>query len=172
MLGVSLVAEAGGQETPGAVTAFRQALKLDPHAVLARFHLARAQAQGGDRTGAVAALKALQADMPIEDPRRASLAQAITEAEGPAPSAAAAAVAGAAPGDRIQMIRGMVANLAAKLKADPDNPEGWVRLVRSYAVLGDAAARDAALTEAKARYRGRADVLQQLDAAAKTEPMT
>jgi cytochrome c-type biogenesis protein CcmH len=170
MLGVSLVAEAGGQETPGAVTAFNQALKLDPHAVLARFHLARAQAQAGDRTGAVVALKALQADMPAGDPRRDSLAEAITEAEGPAPSAVAA-VAGASAGDQIQMIRGMVANLAAKLKASPDDPEGWVRLVRSYAVLGDAAARDQALTDAKARYRGRADMLQQLDAAAKTEPM-
>jgi cytochrome c-type biogenesis protein CcmH len=170
MLGVSLVAEAGGQETPGAVTAFKRALTLDPHAVLARFHLARAQAQAGDRIGAVAALKALQADMPVEDPRRDSLAAAITEAEGPAPSAVAA-VAAAPAGAQIQMIRGMVANLAAKLKANPDDPEGWVRLVRSYSVLGDAPARDQALTDAKARYRGRADVLQQLDAAAKTEPM-
>lgn len=170
MLGVSLVAEANGQETPGAVTAFKRALQLDPNAVLARFHLARAQAQAGDRPGAVAALKALQADMPIEDPRRESLAQAIVEAQGPAPDAVAA-VANAAPGDQVQMIRGMVAGLAAKLEANPDDPEGWVRLVRSYAVLGDARSRDQALTDAKARYRGRADVLQQLDAAAKTEPM-
>lgn len=170
MLGVSLVAEAGGQETPGAVTAFKRALQLDPHAVLARFHLARAQAQAGDRSGAVVALKALQADMPIGDPRRESLAQAIVEAGGP-PPAAAAAVANAPAGDQIQMIRGMVAGLAAKLKANPDDPEGWVRLVRSYAVLGDTRSRDQALTDAKARYRGRADVLQQLDAAAKTEPM-
>ena len=58
--------------------------------MLARFHLARAKAQDGDRPGAVKALKALQADMPIEDPRRESLAQAITEAEGPAPGAVAA----------------------------------------------------------------------------------
>jgi len=168
MLGVSLVAEANGQETPGAVTAFNQALKLDPHAVLARFHLARAQAQAGDRAGAVVALKALQADMPIEDPRRESLAQAIVEAQSPAPEAVAA-VAGASAGDQVQMIRGMVAGLAAKLEANPDDPEGWVRLVRSYAVLGDARSRDQALADAKARYRGRADVLQQLDAAAKTE---
>jgi cytochrome c-type biogenesis protein CcmH len=171
MLGVSLVAEGRGQESPGAVTAFKQALKLDPHAVLARFHLARAQAQAGDRPGAVAALKALQADMPIEDPRRESLAQAITEAQGPAPGAVAA-VASAPAGDQIQMIRGMLAGLAAKLQANPDDPEGWVRLVRSYAVLGDAASRDQALADAKARYRGRAGVLQRLDAAAKTEPMT
>ena len=166
MLGVSLVAEADGQETPGAASAFREALKRDPKAVLARFHLARAQAQGGDRPGAVAALKALQADMPAADPRRESLAQAITDAENePAPAATAPA------GGQIEMIRGMVAGLAARLKAQPDDPEGWVRLVKSYAVLGDVKARDAALDEARARYRGRAQVLDQLEAAAKTEPM-
>ncbi|HEX5378974.1 MAG TPA: c-type cytochrome biogenesis protein CcmI, partial [Phenylobacterium sp.] len=166
MLGVSLVAEAGGQETPGAVTAFNQALKLDPHAVLARFHLARAQAQGGDRPGAVTALKALQADLAADDPRRESLAQAIADAEGEPPAAAAPFAGG-----QLEMIRGMVARQAAKLKANPDDPEGWVRLVRSYAVLSDVKARDAALAEARARYRGRADILGQLDVAAKTEPM-
>ncbi|MBB2754408.1 UNVERIFIED_ORG: cytochrome c-type biogenesis protein CcmH [Rhizobium aethiopicum] len=40
-------------------------------------------------------------------------------------------------GDRQQMIRGMVESLDAKLSADPNNFEGWVRLVRSYAVLND-----------------------------------
>ena len=68
-------------------------------------------------------------------------------------------------------VEGMVASLAAKLEAEPDDPEGWVRLVRSYAVLGDTAKRDATLTEAKARYAGKADVLKALDLAAKTEPM-
>lgn len=166
MLGVSLVAEADGQETPGAVTAFQEALKRDPKAVLARFHMARAQSQAGDRPGAVAALKALQADMAADDPRRDSLAQAIAEAEQP-PKPAGPAFSGA----QTEMIRGMVAGLAAKLKTNPDDSEGWVRLVRSYAVLGDVKARDAALAEAQARYKGRADVLGELDAAAKTEPM-
>ncbi|WP_442125780.1 c-type cytochrome biogenesis protein CcmI [Rhizobium leguminosarum] len=40
-------------------------------------------------------------------------------------------------GDRQQMIRGMVDSLDAKLSEDPNNFEGWVRLVRSYAVLND-----------------------------------
>ncbi|MBY3175559.1 c-type cytochrome biogenesis protein CcmI [Rhizobium leguminosarum] len=40
-------------------------------------------------------------------------------------------------GDRQQMIRGMVESLDAKLSEDPNNFEGWVRLVRSYAVLND-----------------------------------
>ncbi|WP_432442946.1 c-type cytochrome biogenesis protein CcmI [Rhizobium laguerreae] len=40
-------------------------------------------------------------------------------------------------GDRQQMIRGMVESLDAKLSEEPNNFEGWVRLVRSYAVLND-----------------------------------
>ena len=40
------------------------------------------------------------------------------------------------------MVRGMVAQLAAKQEADPSNLDGWMRLGRAYAVLheGDKAA--------------------------------
>ena len=168
MLGVTLVAQGGGDETPAARTAFGQAIRLAPReAVLSRFHMARAQAQSGDRPGAVAALRQIQADMASDDPRRASLAQAIVEAEGKGPEPIQAPAGG-----QIQMIRGMVDGLAAKLAAQPDDPAGWVRLVRSYAVLGDAARRDAALATARKRYAGHEDVLGQLEAAARTEPMT
>ena len=169
MLGLTLVSQAAGDETPAARTAFGEAIRLDPRrAVLARFHMARAQAQSGDRPGAVASLRRLQADMAPDDPRRPSLAEAITEAEGKAPEPAAAAPPA---GGQIQMIRGMVDGLAARLAAQPDDPPGWVRLVRSYAVLGDAARRDATLASARKRYAGHEDVLGQLEAAAKTEPM-
>jgi cytochrome c-type biogenesis protein CcmH len=69
------------------------------------------------------------------------------------------------------MIHGMVERLAARLKATPDDPAGWVQLVKAYAVLGDAVSRDAALKDARARYAARPDILSQLEAAAKTEPM-
>jgi cytochrome c-type biogenesis protein CcmH len=39
--------------------------------------------------------------------------------------------------DRASMIRSMVESLDAKMSENPDNIEGWLRLVRSYAVLGD-----------------------------------
>ncbi len=41
------------------------------------------------------------------------------------------------PDDRMKMIRGMVAGLAARLKANPDDPAGWQRLARAYQVLGE-----------------------------------
>lgn len=39
--------------------------------------------------------------------------------------------------EQADMIQGMVAGLAAKLEDNPDNPDGWVMLVRSYAHLGE-----------------------------------
>jgi cytochrome c-type biogenesis protein CcmH len=69
------------------------------------------------------------------------------------------------------MIGRMVSGLAQRLQTNPDDPEGWIRLVRSYAVLGDATKRDAALEQARQRYSGKADILGHLEAAARTEPM-
>ena len=64
-------------------------------------------------------------------------------------------------------IQGMVDGLAARLKANPDDPDGWVRLVRAYGVLGEADRQAAALAEARKLYAGRADVLGALDQAAR-----
>ena len=48
------------------------------------------------------------------------------------------------PEDRQAMIRGMVDGLAEKLKQNPDDLDGWLRLARSYGVLDEAAkSRDA-----------------------------
>jgi len=46
------------------------------------------------------------------------------------------AAAEMAPDDRMVMIEGMVENLASRLQDEPDDAEGWLKLVRSYAVLG------------------------------------
>jgi cytochrome c-type biogenesis protein CcmH len=168
LLGEALVAENGGDVTPDAQAAFREALKRDPKAVAARFHLARAQIAAGDRAGGLAAWRGLLAEMPADDPRRSDLAGAIADAEGRPPPAPAAT---GLSQDQLAMVQGMVQGLAEKLKANPDDPQGWVRLVRAYAVLGDQAKLNEALTQAKARYAGRPDMLAQLDAAARAEPM-
>ncbi|HRH05106.1 MAG TPA: hypothetical protein PK702_04705 [Burkholderiaceae bacterium] len=46
-------------------------------------------------------------------------------------------------------IKQMVTTLAAKLEANPNNPNGWVMLLRSYKVLGRYEEADAAYASAK-----------------------
>lgn len=165
-LGEALVVEGGGQLTDEAKRAFQEALKRNPHAAVARFQLARARIEAGDKAGGLADWKALLAELPPGDQRRDALEAAIKEAEGgPQPAAPGFSTA------QLSMIKGMVEGLAQKLKVNPDDPDGWVRLVRAYSVLGDVKSRDAALAEARARFRSRPDVLDQLNAAAKAEPM-
>ncbi|MEE2952389.1 MAG: c-type cytochrome biogenesis protein CcmI [Pseudomonadota bacterium] len=48
-----------------------------------------------------------------------------------------AAASGMNAGDRRAMIEGMVSQLASKLAQNPDDAEGWMRLIRSYSVLGE-----------------------------------
>jgi cytochrome c-type biogenesis protein CcmH len=59
-------------------------------------------------------------------------------------------------------IRSMVASQAADLKAHPDNPDGWARLVRSYGVLGDPAAQAQALAAAERQFAGRPDLIARI----------
>jgi cytochrome c-type biogenesis protein CcmH len=66
------------------------------------------------------------------------------------------------------MIQGMVAGLAARLDANPDDPDGWIKLVRAYSVLGDTARRDATLAKARTRYKDQPKVLAALGQAAQT----
>ncbi|MBS0362477.1 MAG: c-type cytochrome biogenesis protein CcmI [Proteobacteria bacterium] len=172
MLGEAQVMTANGEVGDDAADAFRQTLRLDPSSVAARFNLARYKIKRGDKAEGVAEWKALLADLPASDPRKADLATAIAQAEGtaPPPSAQPAAPQGLSA-DQLTAVRGMVEGLATRLKANPDDPEGWVRLVRAYAVLGDDAKRDEALKTARAKYAGKPDVLDQLTQAAATEKM-
>lgn len=67
------------------------------------------------------------------------------------PYAARGAERAQAAAEQAQMkqIKGMVAKLAARLKASPDDVDGWLRLGRSYAVLGEHDKADAAFAQAE-----------------------
>ena len=52
--------------------------------------------------------------------------------------------------DRQAMIRSMVARLAERLSETPDDADGWIRLGRSYKVLGETAKSRAAYAKAAA----------------------
>ena len=70
-------------------------------------------------------------------------------------------------GLRLIAATGMVDSLAARLAAHPNDPSGWVRLVRAYGVLGQSAKQAAALERARSLFAGRPDVLSELAAAAR-----
>lgn len=146
-LGEALAGAAGGAITAEARAAFGRALALEPDHPLARFQLAAAEMQAGDPGKAVAAWNAMLGDLPEASPWRGVVAQAVAAAGAAPGSPAQAQVADAESmpaEDRTAMIEGMVAGLDEKLRANPRDPEGWMRLVRSYLVLDRAdAARDA-----------------------------
>lgn len=56
--------------------------------------------------------------------------------------------------DRAAMIEGMVAGLAARLEENPDDPDGWVMLIRSYRTLGDEEKANQALARVNEQFEG------------------
>ncbi len=170
MLGVTLVTQANGAVGPDAQAAFRHLLALDPNSADARYYLARARIAGGDVQGGLAAWRALLAVLPPGDPRHDALSQEIQQVASAGALPAETAPTGPQGGQGAvgtPQIQAMVDGLAARLKAQPDDPAGWVQLVKAYTVLGETDRRDAALTEARRRYAARPDVLSALEAAAK-----
>ena len=163
MLGLALTAQNGGEPDADALDAFHQALALDPGSVTGRYYLARARIAGGDAAGGLADWRALQTTLGPADSRRQELEQQIelVAATGKLPPAQS----GQDQSVGAPQIQAMVDGLAARLRANPDDPAGWVRLVRAYAVLGQTDRRDQALALARRRYAARPDILAQLQQA-------
>lgn len=150
-LGEALVVAAGGVVTADAKSEFRRAVELDAGEAKARFFLGLAAEQDGRPDEAAAAWRALLADAPADAIWRPMVAEALARVAGPQapaqpqPQAQApgptqeqmAAAAGMSEGERTAMIRGMVEGLAARLKDNGDDVQGWLRLARAYMVLGE-----------------------------------
>ncbi|MHC2571999.1 cytochrome c-type biogenesis protein CcmH [Rhizobium leguminosarum] len=154
-LAEALMAVSDGVVTEEARQVLEQSLTLQPDNPRARFYIALSMEQAGRPDEARQAFEALAKKSPSDAPWLPLVNQHIAM-NGGAPAGANPAAPGANPsapgnptqedvaaaenmsaGDRQQMIRGMVESLDAKLSEDPNNFEGWVRLVRSYAVLND-----------------------------------
>ncbi len=69
-------------------------------------------------------------------------------------------------GQQDAMIQGMVDGLEAKLKANPDNPNGWVMLMRSRMQLGETAKAATALKSARAAFASNQQKRGTVEAAA------
>lgn len=147
-LAETLLANSDGIVTADARSAFEEAVKLDGNNPRAKFYLALALEQDGKTEAAKTAFEALAKQSPGDAPwlplvnehiaKNGGAAIAGTDATkplgGPTTEDVAAAE-GMSGADRTQMIAGMVESLDAKLSEDPNNFEGWLRLIRSYGVL-------------------------------------
>jgi cytochrome c-type biogenesis protein CcmH len=152
-LGEALTAEANGVVTADAKAAFERAVAIDGTTVAARYYLGVAAEQDGDRDKAAKIWRDLVAEAPpgarwVSDVR-AALARLDKKDAQTAPQASPAQTAVQAAGQQDDMIRGMVEKLAARLKQDGSDVDGWVRLVRSYKVLGEMAKAQAAAADAE-----------------------
>ena len=156
-LGETLVMAERGVVTPAARQSFAAALALSPKDPVARYYMALADGQAGDSKAAIDAWLSLAGDLPNPSPMRDEIARRVGEAArasgGPAPALPAGAPAEAArpgptpeqmaaaanmtPAERERMIGGMIETLAAKLRDDPANLDGWMRLGGAYAVRGE-----------------------------------
>lgn len=159
-----------GKPDVDATRAFRRALAIDPAAPGPRYYLGRAELAAGRKAEGLKLWREAAAALAADDPRRPALEAEIRAAETGAPASPAAEIAAAAPAAQQAAIRGMVANLAARLEVTPDDPQGWARLVRAYAVLGETAARDQALARARTLFKDRPADLRAIEAAARPTP--
>lgn len=152
--GEALVQSEGGQVSAEAEAAFTETLKHDPKNPPARFFLGLAKAQRRDTAGAIALWQGLLADVPQSSPLHDMLVDRL--------AALRSQMAGNAPNPRA-----MVAMLAARLKQDPNDALGWVRLIHAYVVLGETDEARKALASARAAFKGNADAQKAFDTIAK-----
>jgi len=172
--GEALVAAAQGIVTAEAAKAFERAVELDPKAPKPRFYLGLAAEQDGRPADAAKLWKALMAEAPSDAPWlgfvREALARvdpaAAAAAPGPSPADIAAA-SQLSPEQRQEMVRGMVARLAARLKDEGGDLDGWLRLIRAYMVLGERDKARSAAADARRALAGDPDKLRRINDAAK-----
>lgn len=172
-----------GSVTPEAEEIFATIKAQHPDDPQATYYIAQAKVARGEAASAIADLQALLAKADPAAPWYAGLAALLTELKGtsgapPAPDVAASGpTRDVAPGptfaqieaasalsdeQRTQMIRAMVDGLDARLRDEPNDPEGWRRLARAYAVLGDEQRARAAWLEVRARLPGDEEALAAL----------
>lgn len=141
-LGEALVLEADGTVTPAAVEALTRALAKRPDNPRAAYYLGLHEAQSGESKAAVARWQALEAASPPDAPwlpmLRAEIARVSRAAGMPVPTRdQVEAMQNLDPAQRQEAIRGMVEGLDTRLKENPGDRAGWLRLANARRVLGE-----------------------------------
>ncbi len=159
---------------------FREALRIEPGHEKSRFFLALGLAQDGDLDAAQREFAGLAEEGQSDSPWAELAAGALTQVQRMQAEAGQDSQAGEAGGSVAagtesidpQMIEAMVASLAERLARDPENPDGWERLIRSYIVLERRDEAVAALARAEAALAADSASLARLEALARELDLT
>ena len=171
--GEALVYAEEGRVTPQARQAFEAALKDDATDPRAQFFLGMADEQDGDKAAAIQRWTKMLDTAPPDAPFAAAVRERIAAVSGQPPAAASgpnselgASVAAMPAEDQQKFMRERVAELAARLRQNGGDPQGWQMLVTSYARLGDADKAREALADARKALASDTTALGQLNALA------
>jgi cytochrome c-type biogenesis protein CcmH len=168
-LGEAEAAAAGGIVTADARAAFERAVTLDAHEAKARYFLGLAAEQDGRAQDAASMWRSLLADAPSGAPWASFVREALARINGAPASAAGpsasdvAAAANMSEQARRDMIGGMVARLADRLRDNGADVDGWLRLVRAYTVLGDRDKAKSAAADARRALADHPEDLRRID---------
>ena len=191
--GETMTLAANGMVTAAARKVFEETLNRATTDARARFYLALADFQSGAKQQAldqwIALMRGSAADAPWIPAVRQRIAEAATvlgqdvAAVTPQPKPAARPLSAKgvsvptsdqvevaqkmAPAERPDMVQAMVVRLAARLDDDPNNFDGWMRLIRSYAMLDKEEKAKEALATAMAQFKNAPFPTQKLTDLAK-----
>lgn len=181
-----------GKITPEILTDLRAVSASDPSDPRTKFYLALYKDQQGDHRGAIEDWVKLLKAAPVGAGWAAEVRQVITQVAkeqkidiaaqlppevAPAPPAPdgppgpsadqVAAASQMTAGDRQTMIHGMVDKLANELKQNPRDVDGWVRLMRARAVLGQNTEALSAYQTAKSTFARNPSQLATIESSAR-----
>lgn len=182
--GEALIRAEDGFIGPKAVANFEHVLAHVPDEPRALYYLAMRDAQNGESLKAARGWARILRIAPADATYRPAIRQVLdaiivdagldpavidipaepTRSAQPGPSAGDVAAAAALPEDQqLDMIRSMVARLDSRLSEEPGDIDGWLRLARSRAVLGEPEEAVAALERALTANPGNQDLQSALD---------
>lgn len=183
-LAVADIRAANGVVTEKAKAALARALELEPKRIEPKLWLALSKEQDGNLAGAIADYNALIAEAPEGAPWKKALEDRLAGVEaqasgtqkdqtqaqpqtGAPPQGADSSVANL-PAEQRQMIDGMVAGLAARLRADGNDLAGWLKLIKALKVLGREAEAKTAVEDARKAFAADTKAVAEIDAFAQS----
>jgi cytochrome c-type biogenesis protein CcmH len=145
-------------------------LDRNPKSLRGRFWLALLADQDGRKADAEQIYRQMLSENIPETWRNIAKERIATLTTAPGNDAVSSdqqASADAMQGEQGAMIRGMVERLAERLKENKSDLEGWLKLIRSYAVLKDAGKAQDAAASARQQFASDPRALEQIETLAR-----